>query len=351
MTGAMDPAPDNSSGGTIPYGRNAIRLDRLSKTFGTVTAVDDVSLGIPHGEIFGLLGPNGAGKTTIINMLITLLRPSRGTALVAGFDITRNQDDIRRHIGIIFQDPSVDSGLTGRENIEFHAMMYGMARDHRKARIDEVLEVVDLADKADQLVQEYSGGMKRRLEIARGLVHEPRILFLDEPTLGLDAQTRRNIWGYIRNLNTKYGITVILTTHYMEEADFLCNRIAIIDHGKIIALDTPKNLKHGMGGDELELETDEERVDELVRSLRSFPGITSVSPNGTMVSVIIDEAERKLPELIARTQAGGIPIHYASVRKPSLEEVFIRFTGTQVREQEGSLSDMKRSLTVRRMRR
>jgi ABC-2 type transport system ATP-binding protein len=347
----MDPAPDNSSGSAIPNGHNAIRLDRLSRTFGTVTAVDDVSLDIPHGEIFGLLGPNGAGKTTIINMLITLLRPSGGTALVAGFDITRNQDDIRRHIGIIFQDPSLDSGLTGRENIEFHAMMYGMARDHRKARIDEVLEVVDLADKADQLVQQYSGGMKRRLEIARGLVHEPRILFLDEPTLGLDAQTRRNIWGYIKNLNKKYGITVILTTHYMEEADFLCDRIAIIDQGKIIALDTPKNLKHGMGGDILELETDEDQVNRLAQSLRSLPGTTAITPEGIMVSVAMAEAERRLPSIIAHVQNEGIPLHYAGVRKPSLEEVFIRFTGTQVREQVGSLSDMKRSLTVRRMRR
>lgn len=323
----------------------------MTRTFGELKAVDDVSLAIEGGELFGLLGPNGAGKTTIINMLITLLKPTSGTATVAGFDITREQDAIRRHIGIIFQDPSLDSGLTGRENIDFHAMMYGMPKERRKERIAEVLGVVDLTEKADILVEQYSGGMKRRLEIARGLVHEPRILFLDEPTLGLDAQTRRNIWGYIRNLNKKYGITVILTTHYMEEADFLCNRIAIIDHGRIIALDTPGNLKHDMGGDILTLETQEDLVGHLSGILEQIPGITNVNSDGIQVSVVVPDAERRLPEILAYIQSQGIILHFAGIEKPSLEEVFIRFTGSEVREQNDSRSDKIRSFTVRRMRR
>jgi ABC-2 type transport system ATP-binding protein len=323
----------------------------LTRTFGELKAVDDVSLAIEAGELFGLLGPNGAGKTTIINMLITLLKPTSGTATVAGFDITREQDAIRRHIGIIFQDPSLDSGLTGRENIDFHAMMYGMPKERRKERIAEVLGVVDLTEKADILVDQYSGGMKRRLEIARGLVHEPRILFLDEPTLGLDAQTRRNIWGYIRNLNKKFGITVILTTHYMEEADFLCDRIAIIDHGRIIALDTPQNLKHDLGGDILTLETHEDLVEHLSGILEQIPGIINVNADGVQVSVVVPDAERRLPEILAHIQSRGIVLHFAGIEKPSLEEVFIRFTGSEVREQNDSRSDKIRSFTVRRMRR
>lgn len=220
---------------------SAIMVNELTKRFGgEFTAVDRVSFSVETGELFGLLGPpNGAGKTTIINMLTTLLLPTAGDAEIAGYDLRRDPARVRNNIGIIFQDPSLDIGLTGRENLEFHAMMYSIVSDEREERIREVLEVVGLSDKADILVEYYSGGMKRRLEIARGLIHYPKVLFLDEPTLGLDAQTRRSIWDHIRKLNRNYGTSVILTTHYMEEADYLCDRIAIIDQGKIIALDTP----------------------------------------------------------------------------------------------------------------
>jgi ABC-2 type transport system ATP-binding protein len=330
---------------------NAIELNNLTKTFGNLNAVDNVTLSVGEGELFGLLGPNGAGKTTIINMLITLLKPTCGTATVAGFDVSTGQDMIRRHIGIIFQDPSLDSGLTGRENIEFHAMMYGMSGDRLRENIARVLEVVDLTEKADILVQYYSGGMKRRLEIARGLVHEPRILFLDEPTLGLDAQTRRKIWEYLRNLNRKFGITVILTTHYMEEADSLCNRIAIIDHGRIIALDSPQNLKSSVGGDLLTLELNEESTDPAMKLLAAIAGVKKVSSDGLQVSVIIPQAERRLPSVVSKLHSHGIEINSAIVNKPSLEEVFITLTGSMIREQNGSLSDRLRSFTVRRMRR
>jgi len=209
---------------------------------------------------------------------------------------------------------------------------------------------VDLAQKADLLVDQYSGGMKRRLEIARGLVHSPRILFLDEPTLGLDAQTRRRIWDYLRSLNKKLGITVILTTHYMEEADSLCDRIAIIDHGRIIALDTPENLKSGLGGDILTFECDETEVDRVIAILQDISGASSVISDGMKISVVIPNAERHLPEIIANVQAAGIMLQSASIKKPSLEEVFISYTGSTIREENGSLSDKVRSFTIRRMR-
>ena len=222
-----------------PDSEAAISLHSLTKRFGDLVAVDGVDLEIKKGELFGLLGPNGAGKSTIIKMLTTMLKPSGGEARVWGHDIINERNDVRSSIGVVFQDPSVDDMLTGRENLDFHGRMYGLERAERKERIEEVLELVDLTDKADVKMQDYSGGMQRRLEIARGLMHHPHVLFLDEPTLGLDAQTRRHIWQYIREMNRQEGVTIILTTHYMEEADYLCQRVAIIDGGRIVALDTP----------------------------------------------------------------------------------------------------------------
>ncbi len=328
----------------------SIILDRLTRTFGELRAVDDVSLNIMEGELFGLLGPNGAGKTTIINMLITLLQPTSGTATIGGFNIREDPDNIRRSIGIVFQDPSLDKDLTGRENLDFHAMMYGMSADLRKQRIDEVLDLVDLTNKADMLVEHYSGGMKRRLEIARGLVHNPRILFLDEPTLGLDAQTRRKIWEYIRNLNRKYGITVVLTTHYMEEADHLCDRIAIIDQGKIIALDTPQHLKSALMGDRIILEADDVTLEPALDVIKEYPGIARVETDRTIITIHMTDAEQHLPRIIARVSDRGIELRSASIIKPSLEEVFIRYTGSKIREEKGSFSDKVRSITLRRTR-
>jgi len=222
---------------------------------------------VEEGEIFGFLGPNGAGKTTTLNMLATLLRPTSGTALVDGHDILKEPDAVRRSIGMVFQDPTLDTELTGRENLDFHGRLYGLSREVRRRRIEEVLEVVQLADRADELVKTYSGGMKRRLEIARGLMHYPRVLFLDEPTLGLDPQTRRAIWDYIRRLNREEGVTIILTTHYTEEADQLCDRVQIIDFGRIVALDTPENLKAKLQGDVVSLAFDDPAALPKVRSL------------------------------------------------------------------------------------
>jgi ABC-2 type transport system ATP-binding protein len=221
----------------------AIQVENLTKKFDDVVAVDNVTFDVAKGELFGLLGPNGAGKTTTINMLSTLLKKTSGSGKVAGYDISKNKNDVRRSIGVVFQEPALDSKLTGRENLEFHSMMYGIGKEDRIERIRKVLNLVDLSDKEKILVEKYSGGMKRRLEIARGLIHRPKVLFLDEPTLGLDAQTRRHIWDYIKKLNKETDVTIILTTHYMEEADFLCTRIAIMDQGKFVAMDSPSKLK------------------------------------------------------------------------------------------------------------
>jgi len=221
-----------------------IETKNLTKEFNGLKAVDNISFGVEEGEIFGLLGPNGAGKTTTIKMLATLLKPTKGEAKVCGFDILRERDELRNSIGIVFQEPALDNRLTGFENLDFHARLYGLDSKTRKKRVQEVLTLVELEDKANIIVRNYSGGMQRRLEIARGLMHYPKVLFLDEPTLGLDPQTRHRIWDYILKLNQKEKITIILTTHYMEEADILCQRVGIIDFGKIVALDTSQNLKN-----------------------------------------------------------------------------------------------------------
>jgi ABC-2 type transport system ATP-binding protein len=327
---------------------SAIIVKELTKKFGEFTAVDNVSFSVEPGELFGLLGPNGAGKTTIINMLTTLLLPTAGDAEIAGHGLKRDPHKIRNNIGIIFQDPSLDIGLTGRENLEFHAMMYNIGSDERNKRIREVLDVVGLADKADILVEYYSGGMKRRLEIARGLIHYPKVLFLDEPTLGLDAQTRRSIWEHIRKLNRNYGTCVILTTHYMEEADFLCDRIAIIDHGKIIALDTPSGLKNRLRGDCVSL-TIEGRFELIAAALGEKEWVREIVPNGKTLELILSDYEKNIPDIFRTASNLGVGISSINFSKPSLEDVFLRLTGSIIREQEGSRQSTRRDRMRRRM--
>ncbi|AGB01945.1 daunorubicin resistance protein DrrA family ABC transporter ATP-binding protein [Methanoregula formicica] len=329
---------------------DAIVLDNLTRSFGSLTAVDAVSLTVQEGELFGLLGPNGAGKTTIINILTTLDKPSHGTATISGHSIHTDPDKIRRMIGIVFQDPSLDIELTGRENLDFHAMMYDMPSAEREQRIREVLALVDLQDRADQVVREYSGGMRRRLEIARGLMHRPRILFLDEPTLGLDAQTRRKIWHYIRELNHSLGITLILTTHYLEEADFLCDRIAIIDHGKIIALDTPENLKIKAGEDFVCIESDTKNIETIKTLLREYGETTSINSCDHAVTISMTHAEKKIPSILGHIFSKGISVSSVTVTKPSLEEAFLAYTGSAIRDQKGSSRDQVRAYIRRNTR-
>ncbi|MCK7468617.1 MAG: ATP-binding cassette domain-containing protein [Desulfosudis oleivorans] len=324
---------------------DAICVDGLVKTFDGFTAVDGISFTVAEGELFGLLGPNGAGKTTTINMLATLLRPTSGRASVAGFDVAADRDDVRKSIGVVFQEPALDGKLTGRENLEFHTMMYGIGKADRARRIDEVLALVELADKAGTLAEKYSGGMKRRLEIARGLTHRPKVLFLDEPTLGLDAQTRRHIWEYIRKLNREGGVTIILTTHYMEEADYLCGRIAIMDHGKFVAMDAPSRLKDTLGGDVVSLELDGDST-AFREALGREDWIKRSKLHEGVLSLTMERGERRIPELVMLAREKGVTVNCVNLRKPSLEDVFLHFTGRTIREQEASPGDRNRAMMM-----
>jgi ABC-2 type transport system ATP-binding protein len=318
----------------------AVTTTKLTKQFGSLTAVDCIDISIGRGEVFGLLGPNGAGKTTTISMLATLLKPTSGKAYVDGYDITAQKVAVRSSIGLVFQDPSSDEELTAEENMDFHGRLYSVPKSVRKKRIPELLSMVDLADRSGDRVKTFSGGMKRRLEIARGFLHHPAVLFLDEPTSGLDPQTRRRIWEHIQMLNSERDVTVLLTTHSMEEADFLCGRIAIMDHGKIIALGSPGELKNGLGGDLISIET--ENNDKLLLLLAGADWTGKPRILDGRVNITVTEGESKIPELIRLTEGAGIDIKSVTLKKPTLEDVFIHHTGRAIRAEAGSTVDRMR---------
>lgn len=319
---------------------NAIETDGLVKAFGELRAVDGVSIKVRQGEIFGLLGPNGAGKTTLISMLVTMKKPTSGKATVNGFDVVASADKVRESIGIVFQDQSLDEELTAYENLEMHAAMYGVPSQDWPGRIKEVLTTVELLDKKDDLVKTFSGGMRRRLEIARGLLHAPKILFLDEPTIGLDPQTRNHVLEYVKRLKEKMGMTVVLTTHYMDEADAMCDRIAIIDHGRIIALDTSEALKDMLGGDVVEIECDE--TEKLAAQIAKARIAKKTKVAGRTVSITVDLGERKIPTVMALAAKAGIAIRAVKLHKPTLEDVFLQFTGRVIRDESASAKDAMR---------
>jgi ABC-2 type transport system ATP-binding protein len=273
-------------------------------------------------------------------MLTTMLRPTEGEARVWGHNVTKERNEVRSSIGVVFQDPSIDNMLTGRENLDFHGRMYGMDRSLRKKRIDEVLELVELTDKANIKMEDYSGGMQRRLEIARGLMHHPKVLFLDEPTLGLDAQTRHYIWQYVEKLNEQEGVTIVLTTHYMEEADYLCDRVAIVDNGRIVALDTPKNLKDLIGADTITLEI-QSGGDALLQSLKSVDWIKSTATSNGTIELRVDHAQARIPEVMVEAYKNKVFIKSLTLHEPTLEDVFLKFTGKKIRETEGAGSPMR----------
>ena len=309
-----------------------IKTSNLTKKFNSFTAVDNISFSIKKGEIFGFLGPNGAGKTTTIKMLTTLLIPTQGTADVAGYDIIKQRNNVRKSMGVVFQEPALDTELTGAENLEYHARMYGLDRDNRKKRIDAVLKLVNLTDKKDILVKNYSGGMKRRLEIARGLMHFPKVLFLDEPTLGLDSQTRQAIWAYICKMNKDEETTIFLTTHYMDEADRLCDRVGIIDHGKILVIDTTDNLKNSIGSDVITLSCS--NTDKLIKKLEEQSWIQKIKKYNKFLTLGVKKGEEKIPIIIELAQKLDIKIKSISVRKPTLDDVFLSYTGRTMREDQ-----------------
>ena len=314
----------------------AIEVQGLAKRYGETEAVRGIDFLVGAGEIFGFLGPNGAGKTTTIKILCTLLQASSGTARLAGIDVSASPGEVRRKIGVIFQDPSLDDRLTAFENLMLHAIAYRVPRAERVARIDEALQFVDLHDRRGDLTRTFSGGMKRRLEIARGLVHRPDVLFLDEPTTGLDPQTRARTWEVLRGLRQTYGTTLFLTTHYMDEAEN-CDRIAVIDHGKIVALDTPAALKQGVGKDTVSARSAEPET--LGRLLRDKYGIESVPAEGGL-TFLVAEGDAFIVELLTKDRP---PLQGISVRRPTLDDVFLSLTGRQIRVEgaEGSFARLR----------
>ena len=301
-----------------------IETHRLTKKFGKLVAVNKLDLSINQGEIFGLLGPNGAGKTTTLSMLATLLPPTDGNASVNGFDVKKDPSKVRHSIGFVFQDPSSDDLLTGRENLYLHALMYGVKMDNIDKKMDEVLRLVDLTNRQNERMKTYSGGMRRRLELARGLLHEPKILFLDEPTLGLDPQTRDHIWKYIKKLSVEKKVTIILTTHYMEEADILCDRVAIIDHGKIVALDTPTHLKESLGGDVVTLRTGHPNM----KAVRKLKYVTYTKKEDGALMLTVDNAGSHLQEILEKVG----DVQSVESRSPTLNDVFLHLTGKEIRD-------------------
>jgi ABC-2 type transport system ATP-binding protein len=316
-----------STGNDTPA--QAIVVDGLAKSFDEVEAVRGVQFEVATGEVFGFLGPNGAGKSTTINMLCTLAKPTAGRATVAGFDIVRERDDVRRHIGLVFQDPTLDGYLSAHENLRLHAELYGVERSLVQPRMRQVLEMVGLWERKDSPVATFSGGMRRRLEIARGLMHSPRVLFLDEPTIGLDPQTRSSIWSYIELLKETEDITIFMTTHYMDEAEF-CDRIAIMDRGEIVVLDTPAALKASVGSDRITIDTDDD--DAAIRALKERFAIDAQVAEGAVTFGVPAGAEF-VPRLFAEL---GVPIRSVSVSRPTLDDVFMSYTGSTIRDAEES---------------
>ena len=318
----------------------AIAVEGLAKRYGDLEAVKGIGFEVAPGEVFGFLGPNGAGKTTTIGMLCTLVRPTGGAGRVAGHDIVGERDEVRRNIGLVFQDPTLDAYLTAEQNLRFHGELYGLPKAAMNERIAQVLRMVDLTDRKDGKVETFSGGMKRRLEIARGLLHSPRVLFLDEPTVGLDPQTRAAIWGYIRQLKDTEDITIFLTTHYMEEAEY-CDRIAIIDHGEIVVLDTPGNLKAGVGKDRVQIVTGDDEA--AIAALQDRFGVDAGVHEGA-VTFAVPSGEAFVPRLFAEL---GVAIRSVHVARPSLDDVFMNYTGTTIRDAEGGSMDWMRQMMRR----
>ena len=317
-----------------------IEAKGLVKKYGQLEAVRGIDLEVRQGEIFGFLGPNGAGKSTTISMLCTLLRPTAGSASVAGIDVVHDPARVRQRIGLVFQDPSLDDQLTGRENLEFHAFIYSVPAGQRRERIDKMLELLQLSDRAASQVRTYSGGMKRRLEIARGMLHEPQILFLDEPTLGLDPQTRRNIWTHLNDLRARTGVTIFMTTHYMDEAEY-CDRIAIIDKGQIVALGTPDQLKAMVGGDVVTMTSS--KPEDALEEIQKVLGVVPTRDDGTL-RMEVPDGRKFVPRLVRELT---VPVDTISLRRPSLDDVFLKLTGRAIRDEGAGEMDQMRVMAAR----
>jgi len=308
---------------------NIIETHDITKKFDDFTAVNSVNLEVEKNSVYGVLGPNGAGKTTLISMLCTILHPNSGTASVNGYDIVKQAKEVRASIGIVFQSRALDDILTGREHLEMHAALYGVPQSVRSERIDEILDLIDLGEKADEFTKTYSGGMKRRLEIGRGLIHYPKVLFLDEPTLGLDPQTREKIWKYIEDLNKREDITVLLTTHYMDEADKLCDKIAIFDHGQIVTTDSPKNLKRELKADTITITVDD--MDKFCKEAEGLDFIKNIFASNGEIKLMVERGENLITKIVNFAEKNGIEVKSVELEHPNLEDVFIKYTGSSMK--------------------
>ena len=330
----------------------AVEIKSLSKIYEKgFKAVDDISIKVENGEIFGFLGPNGAGKSTTIMILTTLLKPTSGIAHVAGFDVVSQAKQVREMIGYVQQDSTVDEYLTGRENLELQARLNHLQKDSIKSRIDEILNLVELSDRQHDSVIAYSGGMRKRLDIAGGLLHRPKVLFLDEPTLGLDIQTRYKIWEYVKKIHKEYDMSIFLTTHYMEEADKLCDNISIIDHGKIKVTDSPILLKNALGNDVIVFEIDSDtKLESLISEIQEIQLVKDIKTNGQEVTVFSTNGNQVMPKIFEISSKIGIKIESISLTKPSLDDVFLSYTGRELRDENGGYNKKKEREKMRRIR-
>jgi len=305
-----------------------IETTDIVKKYDDFTAVDGVNLKVPKNSDYGVLGPNGAGKTTLISMLCTILHPTSGSAKVNGYDVVQNPKEVRESIGIVFQSRALDDMLTGREHLQMHASLYGVPQDVREKRIEEILDLIALGKKADEFVKTYSGGMKRRLEIGRGLIHHPKVLFLDEPTLGLDPQTRESIWEYIKELNQHQDVSVLMTTHYMEEADKLCDEVAIINQGQILTADSPKNLKRELKADTITMQVD--KLEEFTRLVEDLDFVKEIFIKDSEIKLMVERGENLVAELVNFANKNNIFVYSIELEHPNLEDVFLKYTGRTI---------------------
>jgi len=327
-----------------------VKVEHLSKSFGNLKAVDDISFEVKQGEIFGFLGPNGAGKTTTINILTTLLRPTSGKAIVTGYDLLKDANDVRRNVGVVPQEYTSDEEMTGYQNIILCADLYGIPRSESKPHAKELLALVELEKAADRKVSTYSGGMRRRLELASGLINYPRLLFLDEPTLGLDIQTRTAVWKYIKTLKEDFGMTLFMTTHYLEEADSLCDRIALIDHGHLIKVGTPEELKESVGGDVIILGLKEADPD-LSNDIAKIQLVKEVKKTGNTYLIKAEHGEDASPQIMDYVRSKGLHVTKISLTKPTLDEAYLELTGRTIREEEANRLQMfQERVTMKRAR-
>ena len=329
----------------------SIETKSLTKSFGDLVAVNNISFSVEKGEIFGFLGPNGAGKSTTMMIFTTLLKPTSGKALIAGFDVTKDAKQVRENIGFVQQETTVDEYLTGRENLLLQAKLNHIPKNEINQRIDDVLELIELSDKQDQAVVTYSGGMRKRLDIAGGLLHRPKVLFLDEPTVGLDIQTRRKIWQYIKKIHVEFEMTIFVTTHYMEEADSLCDRIGIMDHGKIQVIDTPENMKNALGNEIISLVVDtNNNHDSFLEELKKIEFIKKINEDNLKLTLFTSNGTEVIPEIFQISSKLDIKINSISLTQPTLDDVFISYTGHEIRDDDSKYNRRREHAKMKRLR-